>query len=419
MELQVASPPLAKAKSARVISVDVLRGIVMFTMVFVNDAYGAHRLPWWMKHFKEDGNGMTFVDVVFPAFLFIVGLSIPVAIENRRAKGDSWLRIYGHAILRTLSLLAIGVLMVNEAPSGKYLHWPAGLWQVLMFGGVILAFHSVRLTRPALRYTSLGLRIAGGLLLIFLAIMFRDNHGNILQPSWWGILGLIGWAYITATTAYLLLRREGQAALVGMAAVLMAMYYADHAGTFNAIQKWHFWIHGHKIAPLSVIGFGDMIGSQAAVAMAGVVIGSMLLPRTEQQSPGAKIRFAFVFAMLMVLAALLTYRSFGINKDNATPSWCFWSIAFTTLLWIGLYAIIDVAGIRAWSIPIAWAGASALMIYILSEGWDVLNEHFVNWPWYDHLGDSYPNAVYHKLITAAGLSLIAGVLGRIGFKLKL
>lgn len=59
----------------------------MFTMVFVNDAYGASGMPSWLKHFKEDGNGMTFVDVVFPAFLFIVGLSIPVALENRRAQG--------------------------------------------------------------------------------------------------------------------------------------------------------------------------------------------------------------------------------------------------------------------------------------------------------------------------------------------
>src|SRR5207248_5162486 len=98
MELQVA-PALTSAKTTtRVLSVDVLRGIVMFTMVFVNDAYGAEGMPWWMKHWSDLGrgfgpSGMTFVDVVFPAFLFIVGMSIPIAIENRRAKGDSWLKI--------------------------------------------------------------------------------------------------------------------------------------------------------------------------------------------------------------------------------------------------------------------------------------------------------------------------------------
>src|SRR5437870_5791162 len=88
-------PPLIKPP--RVLSVDVLRGIVMFTMVFVNDTYGARGTPWWLKHWSDLGrefgpNGMTFVDVVFPAFLFIVGISIPLAIENRRSKGDSWLK---------------------------------------------------------------------------------------------------------------------------------------------------------------------------------------------------------------------------------------------------------------------------------------------------------------------------------------
>src|SRR2546423_15699493 len=79
--------------SPRVWSVDVLRGLVMFTMVFVNDVAGVDAAPWWMKHYEESGrgkNGMTFVDVVFPAFLFIVGLSIPLAVEARRAQGDSW-----------------------------------------------------------------------------------------------------------------------------------------------------------------------------------------------------------------------------------------------------------------------------------------------------------------------------------------
>src|SRR6478672_8354527 len=103
------NPP---APPPRILSVDVLRGLVMFTMVFVNNVAGVRGVPWWMKHFPESGNGMTFVDVVFPAFLFIVGLAIPLAIENRRRRGESWLSIYGHVLLRTASLLALGVLMV-------------------------------------------------------------------------------------------------------------------------------------------------------------------------------------------------------------------------------------------------------------------------------------------------------------------
>src|SRR5262249_4042736 len=151
---------------------------------------------------------------------------------------------------------------------------------------------------------------------------------------------------------------------------------------------------------------GSAFGSQAAITMAGVCIGSMLLPTSEHQSPGSKMRFACIFAIAMCIAGLIL-RNYGISKNAATPTWCLWAAAITTALWVVLYAIIDVAGWRAWSIPIAWAGASALMIYILSEGWDIFHEHirFLQWNWYDNLGESYPHSVSHKFLTAAVISL--------------
>jgi heparan-alpha-glucosaminide N-acetyltransferase len=403
--------------SPRVLSIDVLRGLVMFAMVFVNDISGTPGVPWWMKHFDEHGNGMTFVDVVFPAFLFIVGLSIPVAIENHRARGESWGKIYGHVIFRTLSLLAIGVLMVED-PGDAKIGWPAGLWSVLMFGGVILAFHSIQLVKPALRYSSIVLRILGGVMLIYLAFKFRSEQGKGLEPSWWGILGLIGWAYFISTTAYILLRNEGQAALVGMVAVLMLVYFADSANAFRSIQKVTLHLFGHKYAIGQWFSGGDHFGSLPSITMCGVVIGSMFLPSAGQQTHFARMRFAAVFSILLGLAGVLLYRNFGINKDSATPTWCLWSAAITTVCWIAIYAIVDVAGFRVWAIPFAWAGASALLIYILSELWSAAGP-FVNWDWYDNLGANYPRVIYHGLLTAGALSLLGGILGRIGFKLKL
>jgi heparan-alpha-glucosaminide N-acetyltransferase len=62
------------------------------------------------------GSGITFVDLVFPAFLFIVGMSIPFAIGGRMTKGEPVWRTLGHITIRALSLLLIGILMVNETP---------------------------------------------------------------------------------------------------------------------------------------------------------------------------------------------------------------------------------------------------------------------------------------------------------------
>src|SRR6476660_1734916 len=101
----------------RITSIDALRGLVMFTMIFVNDLAGAGKIvPNWMVHFSDrhkHGSGMTFVDVVFPAFLFIVGMSIPFALARRLARGEPLWKIALHVIARTAALLGIGILMVN------------------------------------------------------------------------------------------------------------------------------------------------------------------------------------------------------------------------------------------------------------------------------------------------------------------
>src|SRR5512136_2578916 len=77
------------AVPSRVTSIDALRGLVVFTMIFVNDLAGASDtiVPAWMKHF-HGRSGMTFVDLVFPSFLFIVGMSLPLALGPRLRKGE-------------------------------------------------------------------------------------------------------------------------------------------------------------------------------------------------------------------------------------------------------------------------------------------------------------------------------------------
>lgn len=74
--------PLVESKPratlhGRIVSVDTLRGLTILLMIFVNDLGPA--APAWMHHIQPPGaDGMTLADVVFPAFLFIVGLSIPL-----------------------------------------------------------------------------------------------------------------------------------------------------------------------------------------------------------------------------------------------------------------------------------------------------------------------------------------------------
>jgi len=68
----------------RVRSIDVLRGLAITAMVLVNDAEKTASAPAWLRHVEPGVQGMTLADVVFPAFLFVVGLSAPLALTRAR-----------------------------------------------------------------------------------------------------------------------------------------------------------------------------------------------------------------------------------------------------------------------------------------------------------------------------------------------
>ena len=87
MESVEVSSDMAPTEGGRIISVDVLRGLTILLMIFVNDL--GRGAPSWMHHIQpSSADGMTLADVVFPAFLFIVGVSIPLAFERARGPGS-------------------------------------------------------------------------------------------------------------------------------------------------------------------------------------------------------------------------------------------------------------------------------------------------------------------------------------------
>ena len=84
-------------------------------MTFVNYLAGVKSIPAWAKHMPENQDGYTFVDVVFPGFLFIVGVAIPLALHKRMARGESLLSLLQRVLVRSASLLFVGVIMVNSS----------------------------------------------------------------------------------------------------------------------------------------------------------------------------------------------------------------------------------------------------------------------------------------------------------------
>src|SRR5882724_10859742 len=128
------NPILKKLAANRILSIDLFRGITILIMVFVNELEGMRNIPLWMQHQAKDADAMSFVDVVFPAFLFIAGMSIPFALNNRLLKGDNIFTIQKHVLWRTIGLLTLGLFMVNAEP-GNFSLMPLDIhiWSILFF----------------------------------------------------------------------------------------------------------------------------------------------------------------------------------------------------------------------------------------------------------------------------------------------
>ena len=239
---------------------------------------------------------MTFVDLVFPAFLFLVGMSIPLALGGRLDKGQSLWRIIGHVAGRTLSLLAVGILMVHETPDTAVLGWAGDWWCVLMYLSAIAAFCSLaphptgpEARKEFCRKLSLGVRVAGLAALVWLAFAFRGARGQriitlvplSLDTGWYGILGLIGWAYLV-TSAIFLVFRGHRTAILGCLILLMCLFVADRKGLFEG-----FWLD-------RIVGIGGTLGSLPAIAAGGLLLGTMLTA-PDMTTLGARTRFIFWF----------------------------------------------------------------------------------------------------------------------------
>jgi predicted acyltransferase len=84
----------------RALAIDAFRGLTVMVMVFtLAHVQGA---PSWLRHAPPDTNDMTVPDVVFPAFLFITGMAIPLAVELRLIRGDSPSLVTQHVLTRAL-----------------------------------------------------------------------------------------------------------------------------------------------------------------------------------------------------------------------------------------------------------------------------------------------------------------------------
>ncbi|MDN3582569.1 DUF5009 domain-containing protein [Mucilaginibacter flavus] len=333
----------------RLLSIDVLRAITMLLMIFVNDASGVKHIPAWIDHADGEADAMGFADTIFPAFLFIVGLSLPFAIKNRITKGESFSSILIYILTRSAALIIMGFFHVNlESYSSADTLIPKAVWAIIITTGFFFIWLDYPETMAkAKRYTFMGIGIA---LLIAMAIIYKggeDGEIHGMRPSWWGILGIIGWAYLVCALVYLLVKGKRNY-LLGFLILFVAINIGAHTDIID-----------FKIPVL-----GD--ASAVSLIMGGVMISelyALLVSKNKTRLLWAI--FGGTGVLLIALGLLIRPYAEGISKIHSTPAWIFICSGITILAFELLIFLVDVKGKKNWFKAIWPAGTSTLTCYLL------------------------------------------------------
>lgn len=381
----------------RVAAIDVFRAITMFLMLFVNDIPGLKNIPHWLLHAEMNEDFLGFSDIIFPAFLFIMGMSISFAVQSRFKKGDSLIQVIAHIFWRTVALIVMGLFTVNYGSidpvvSGITRNW----FCILMVIGFFLTWAVYPKATDWKKYLFAGMKITGASLLIILFLIYQGKNGVPFSPKWWGILGLIGWTYVYCAAIYLFTRES----LLKNTIVWVVLIVLLILGHTNVVSL--FFIPG-GITHL-IFGFS------------GVLTSLLMQKYANTEKPFKFIGILCALGLVMLAGALISHNHWIISKIQATPTWFFYCSAIFFPLFGFFYWLTDVKGKSNWFRIIKPAGTVTLTCYIIPYLWySIQSMLHLHYPAF--LTSGLPGIV-RSLIFSLIIVTIAGLLAKAHIKLK-
>jgi heparan-alpha-glucosaminide N-acetyltransferase len=343
----------------RVVSIDIFRGLTMAVMIFVNALSEVRGLPWWTYHAPGSVDVMTYVDMVFPFFLFAVGLSLPLSVEQRLKRNSSLPALLAHIAVRVIGLIVLGEILANAEKADRARMGMSGsIWALLALICASLYLNVYGKSKRAQTYSRV-LRTVGLAGVILLLVLFRrttaGGHAGWLDFSYPEILGLIGYGYLAAAILYISTRRWSWAPAVWF--ILLVSLCALSTAKIVTFPDQ---------APLYLWPFGN--GAMCCIIMAGMVTSTTVLKPDGRRHPNKAIFLALGFSVITLLAGRVL-SPLGISKIRATPTWALYSIAASILLFTLLYWICDEKKWGRWAVIVRPAGSNTLLTYLIPDLW--------------------------------------------------
>ena len=310
-----AAAPPGRPFAERVVSLDAFRGATMALMVLVNTPgdYGHVYAP--LEH--SQWHGWTPTDVVFPSFMWIIGVAMMIVLARRLAAGVSRSRIFSQACRRAVILYVLGLVV--------YAYPNFDLSTQRLFGV---------LQRIAICY------------LIATAIYLTTSiRGQIL----W-ILSLLGSYWLLMTLVPVPGYGAGRLDVEGNFA-----HYID-----RIVLGAHNYVYTKTWDPEGIVSTLPAI----ATVLLGVMAGHILrIERTLTQ----RVVWLFAAGVLLLAAGQVCSIWLPINKKLWTSSFSLFMAGLDFVIFAGMVWLVDVRGYKRFTKPLVIMGMNAITVYMVSE----------------------------------------------------
>jgi len=307
-----------KKFSARLVCLDVFRGLAVAGMILVDNPGSDDGTYWPIKH--AEWNGWTPADFIFPSFLFLVGVSMVLSFSSRLRRGESRRQILVHVFTRSLILIAIG-LLVNASPIiGLDLH--------------------------TFRFEGVAQRIALCYLVSAIFVLWSNRRGQ------WIALGacLIGY--------WMMMRFVP---VPGFGVPGRDIPFMDPDRNLVAwLDRKLFAGHLYNVTrdPEGILSTIPAI----ATTLMGTLTGQLLV--SEKNSGTKAIRMLLV-GVLGLASGLIWNFWFPINKNLWTSSFALFTGGFALVFLASLYWVLEIRHWRGpWTMPILVFGMNAIAGFV-------------------------------------------------------